>query len=38
MLSAWTILAKQGAERAIKGDFKDKFAYNLVAKFINERV
>lgn len=31
-------ISKQGAERAIKGDFKDKFAYNLVAKFINERV
>ena len=30
-------ISKQGAERAIKGDFKDKFAYNLVAKFINEQ-
>ena len=37
MLSAWTILANKG-RKSNQGDFKDKFAYNLVAKFINERV
>ncbi|CAX43283.1 esterase/lipase, putative [Candida dubliniensis CD36] len=31
-------VSKHGAQRAIEGDFTDKFAYNLVAKFINERV
>ncbi|KAI5960630.1 uncharacterized protein KGF55_004523 [Candida pseudojiufengensis] len=31
-------VSKKGAKKALKGDFKDKFGYNLISKFINDRI
>ncbi|KAI5951991.1 hypothetical protein KGF54_005066 [Candida jiufengensis] len=31
-------ISKKGAKKALKGDFKGKYGFNLISKFINDRV